>query len=880
MRGLWSLGSLCDTRAVKSLWLLAVILVTVYAPLLGGRVIYNRDVARFVYPIRWFVRDCIERGQWPWWNPDIGLGFSTLADPQYGLFYPPNLLHLVGPLPVSVMLVMLLHLVGGAFGMALLGRSFGLRREATLVAGLAWALSGYVASLWTTGCLLTAATWIPWQAFAFVHLAGRVAMALPWRRAAAGLAAAIGAAFLCGEPFVAAMGVLLGLGMALLWLLAEFRDEGDHAGQPAIRVLRRFGGAVIGAGLSGLALAAVGLLPAALAITGTERRGGLDAAVAESGSLHVGRLIDFVAAGATGKAWAVASDAPWVHTLLDGRPLSMSLYLGGSVLALVLVAFVRRRDRAWVQVWGLAVLAVLSLLLAMGRHTPVHALARVLLPPLAYMRAPEKYLLMLVPCLALLAGFGAQRLLSGAAERVHLRIAVLLALLLATAVLAPLVLEANLGGFVRSGSLHAMAAAAGVLVISALLVRHGRVAGGALVVLVAGDLALGSGFLLRFGEPSLFTAPPPLARTIHDDFRRAGRPSPRLFRGSMVQESATRADPQPTDRLTFNTLRDNISVPFGIAILPGYEVAAPPALGRLLGHGRRELLRLLSIDYALLSDRGGAPPPGLRALASPVPGVRLFGVAGGLPRAFLSFHAERLPANQIQSRLLDEDVTAGREILLDDSSPAVVLPAAKAEPVACAIEAYTTTRLSARCVADRPAMAVFVEQQLDGWSATVDDAPASLLPVNTLMRGVPVPPGSHSIALTFSPPGLLVGSALSLAGLLLLAWLAIGPISSAFVGWPGARRCRARGRNSTAGSSAGPSALGAGSPRRQSAPGSCAGTCIPCQSPWIGREPSWDCAGAAAPGAHRVSPRRLWPRRRLSLRCCSWAQLRDTAPLA
>jgi hypothetical protein len=760
---------------VKSLWILAVILATVYAPLLGGKVIYNRDVARYVYPSRWFVRDCIERGQWPWWNPDVGLGFSTLADPLHGLFYPPNLLHLIGPLPLAVMLVMLLHLVGGAVGMALLGRAFGLRREATLVAGLAWALSGCVASLWTTGCLLTAAAWIPWQGLAFVHLASSAAMARPCRRAAAALAATIGLAFLCGEPFVAVMGMLLGLGMAVVWLLAEFCADAGQTGRPCTPVVRHFVVAVVGAGLAGVALAAVSLVPAALALSGTERRGGLDATVATGGSLHVGRLIDFFAAGATGKAWAVASDAPWVRTLLDGRPLSMSLYLGGSVLALVLVAFVRRRDRVSFQVWGLALLTLLSLLLAMGRYTPVYAVARVLLPPLAYMRAPEKFLLMLVPCLALLAGFGAQRLLSGAAEQARLRVAVLFALLLAFALLAPIILDANLGGFVRSGSLHAMAAAAGVLAIAGMRTKLGRIAGVALVLLVATDLALASSFLRRFGAPSLFSDEPALARTIHNDFRHAERPSPRLFRGSLVQESATQAGQQSTDRLTFETLRDNISVPFGIGILPGYEAALPPAVGNLLGLGRRDVLRLLSVDYALLSDRGGdsAPPPGMRALSSAIPGARLFGVTPRLPRVFLSFRAERVPANQLRTRLLDEDVTAGREILLDESSPDVSLHLANAEPVACAVETYATTHLSARCVSDQPAMAVFVEQQLDGWSALVDGAPALLLAVNTLMRGIPVPAGEHTVALAFSPPGLVVGLLVSLAGLCLLAWLAL-----------------------------------------------------------------------------------------------------------
>jgi hypothetical protein len=151
----------------------------------------------------------------------------------------------------------------------------------------------------------------------------------------------------------------------------------------------------------------------------------------------------------------------------------------------------------------------------------------------------------------------------------------------------------------------------------------------------------------------------------------------------------------------------------------------------------------------------------------------LFGVAHRLPRVFLSFHAERLPAAQLQARLLDEDVVAGRETLLEESSPDLPLPAAKAEPVSCTIETYATTRLSARCVADRPALAVFVEQQLDGWSATVDGGPAPLLTANTLMRAVLVPPGAHLVALTFTPPGLLVGLALSLAGLCVLAWLAV-----------------------------------------------------------------------------------------------------------
>jgi uncharacterized membrane protein YfhO len=57
----------------------------------------------------------------------------------------------------------------------------------------------------------------------------------------------------------------------------------------------------------------------------------------------------------------------------------------------------------------------------------------------------------------------------------------------------------------------------------------------------------------------------------------------------------------------------------------------------------------------------------------------------------------------------------------------------------------------------------------------VDGVSAPLLTVNTVMRGIALPPGAHAVALTFSPPGLLAGLALSLAGALGLLFLAGGP---------------------------------------------------------------------------------------------------------
>lgn len=750
----------------------------VYAPLLAGKILYNRDLARWVYPVRWFMRDSLRRGEAPWWNPDIGLGFPVLADPLSSVFYPPNLLHALGPLPQTVMLVMLLHLLAGAAGVALLGRAFGMRREAAGIAGVAWALSGFVASLWTNGLRLPAGAWIPWQGLAFVHLARVVCAGRPWRRAAAAAGVAIAGGLLAGDVFVAVMGTGLGIGLAAVWAWG-----GRRTSSAAVRPGRFWRRLLVAAAVSvaaGVAVGMVGILPAARALGGTEREGGLPTGYAELGSLHPARLLEFAAAGGFGKAWERSPEAPWVRTVLDGRPISMSLYLGGSVLALLLLAWRRppgsastgggSRRHAWVA--GLGALAVASLLVAMGRHTPLHAAVRAVFPPLGYMRVPEKYLLAFVPCAALLAGFGAQRLLFAGGRLPWRRVAALGAALLALAALAPGVLPADLAGFVRAGSLHAAAAVAGVGAALLAARRHRRLASWLLAAIVTADLGLGSTHLLNFGDPAMLTEPPPAARAIRADHGGADRPAPRLFRAAAVQQSASRAGGGARELRSIETLRDNVSVPFGIAILPGYEAALPPAITSLLGSRQTNVLRLFAVDYALLpaGPGAGAPPAGLLPLADPLPGVRLYRLAQALPRVFLNFRAEILPAAGARELLLDDAVAGGRRVLLSGGAP---LDGPESEPVPCAIEHFSTTRVAARCGSDRPALAVFVEQSAPGWTATVDGAPVPLLVANTLLRAVRVPAGSHLVALAYRPPGLLAGAAISLLGVCALIGLAV-----------------------------------------------------------------------------------------------------------
>jgi hypothetical protein len=61
----------------------------------------------------------------------------------------------------------------------------------------------------------------------------------------------------------------------------------------------------------------------------------------------------------------------------------------------------------------------------------------------------------------------------------------------------------------------------------------------------------------------------------------------------------------------------------------------------------------------------------------------------------------------------------------------------------------------------------------DGWSATMDGDPVEIHPVNLLSRGVLVPPGAHRIEMSYAPPGLAAGVAVTVATALVLLFMKV-----------------------------------------------------------------------------------------------------------
>ncbi|MFK7803308.1 MAG: YfhO family protein [Anaerolineae bacterium] len=122
------------------------------------------DTFLYFYPYWQMAADALRAGEIPFWNPHIFMGAPLLANSQVGFFYPPNwLFWLAADPPQAVKLAIVSHLVIGAWGLFRLAHK---RLEMSLVAGLlsavVFALGGYLTAQVEHVNQLEGLAWLPW----------------------------------------------------------------------------------------------------------------------------------------------------------------------------------------------------------------------------------------------------------------------------------------------------------------------------------------------------------------------------------------------------------------------------------------------------------------------------------------------------------------------------------------------------------------------------------------------------------------------------------------------------------------------------------------------------------------------------------------------
>lgn len=377
-------------------------------PALGGAFLVNSNSDQYIagYSFREFAARALRDGHgFPQWNPYQFGGMPYIAAMHGDIFYPTFLLRLVLPTDIAMTWGFVLHtFLAGVFTVGFL-RAAGVRFQSAIVGGVAYLLSGAVASYASPGhdgklfvsALLPAALWV------------LVRGMRDGRRSAWGLLAlVVGLAVLSPHPQLLQYMLLTCGAYALFlalrpWSLATESAAPTHEAPPS-RPLSRLAAALCAVVL-GAVIGAIQYLPVQEYVPWSPRAGGKGYDYATSFSFPLEETINMYLPQFSG-----ILEHYWGRNGIHFH----SEYIGATVLVLALFAFGgglvnRHRSHAWFWLGTLMV----SLLWAWGGNTPFYQLVYAVVPGSKFFRAPSTILYVSAFSCAVLAAFGAERVLAG-----------------------------------------------------------------------------------------------------------------------------------------------------------------------------------------------------------------------------------------------------------------------------------------------------------------------------------------------------------------------------------------------------------------------------------------------------------------------------------
>ncbi|MGP0075572.1 MAG: hypothetical protein ACLPWF_26955 [Bryobacteraceae bacterium] len=143
--------------------LVAMTLICYWTPMTSGHTSILWDAADFFQPIQNYLSGELHAGRIPFWSPYPSSGFPFLADPQVGAWYPLNWpFFLIGVSPHALVVEHWLHSLLGCFGAYFLAWRLLHHRQAAVLVGLCYGLSGFFVGHSSHTPMLQGAAWMPW----------------------------------------------------------------------------------------------------------------------------------------------------------------------------------------------------------------------------------------------------------------------------------------------------------------------------------------------------------------------------------------------------------------------------------------------------------------------------------------------------------------------------------------------------------------------------------------------------------------------------------------------------------------------------------------------------------------------------------------------
>jgi len=735
---------------------------------LPGLVLIKRDAFVLHVPLKLYLMERLVAGELPQWFPYDGLGRPFIGVPHTGIFHPFTVLYFLLPIHDAYRASTLLSCLLSALGAFVLGRTLNLSRTGALIAGIAFAISGFVVSVTDSLLYLYSICALPVFCLALEKalIGSRAWMVAP--------AAVWASVFLIGDVQT---GYYYGF-IALLW--TAMRAPGSRL-EAGLRLGLVGGLAVL--------LAGIQLGPAWAVFVDSDRmQPALFHDQALYWSTHPLRLVTVVAA-------PVAEHASPMHVgrFFFGQPGGLwaeSLYLGLPVLGLALLGARHRRDlRVFVLLGGVA------LWLALGTYGGIYELFYRIIPLWAAFRYPEKLMGVVSFAAAMLAGAGLDSLRTGKGCPA--------AWLAATAVCAGvgLGLRAEPAAVWAAAWFNAPQALTQAVTDSAgLAFFYSAIAalGMWLIVIGARNARLGSPFALlalialtvldlsRANLGAYHTAPakvatfiPPLAEAVR---AREGTLSPGRFRivtvvtlrhlTAMLDASLARGgDTWAVESVLHrHMLSPEHNAQFHIESANRYLPGSSSTFAAMSQHklGMRVAARYNATYY--VSGRLAFKDPQLaETIVAELRGLQLALFKNPFPvkpRVYLSRKPERAASPVDPAVLLARpDFPNGDVDVIETTDAALPGPELSGSAV---IERYTPEEVRVRVETPQPAALILLDAFDQGWRATLENGlELPIMRANALVRAVAVPAGTHLVTFSYQTPLLKAGAAASLVGCLL-----------------------------------------------------------------------------------------------------------------
>ncbi len=741
---------------------------------LPDRGIFGTDYLAATYVFYDFISDRLSAGALPQWVPYVFGGLPLFSNPG-STFHPVHIaVDLLLPTSRILPAVFVVQFWLAGVGMYLLARELRCRRWVAFVAGLAFQFTGITLSWVYAGHdgRIMVATMAP-LFFFFLHrgvLTGRPA---PFAGAAATLAFA-----LLSFQIQNAYYLILAAAIWGVFLLVHLRGERSPAALGPVVAM-----AVAAVGFA-FVIAAVNFLPFQQYVPESPRGDpeGRGYEFAVSFSMPPADLLSMAVPEQSG-ATVYQIDR---HTGRPIRPLfpqydgpnPMKLhteYVGALViLLLALGAFYSRRDRYWLFFAGLA---VFTITMALGGHTPLYRIYFEVLPGIKRFRAPDLVYYVTAFSLVVMAALTLERLAalrdealsrgpgrSAAAGGGLDRVSWIVAGVVAIAVLGALVAAAGgadpTGGPTRAGGwwrFTLVAAATGAVLWAWTQTRMTTVAAAlALSLLTVVDLWV-------VGQRFFQTAPPTEEIFAPDD----------VANFLMAQPQPVRVWNLPW--APYRGRDDSFLMHFGIELAGGEHGNPLQRWNEYVGAGVGTFR-----DWSNFAQFPAFPAAAnvryfLAMAELEVPWLRpvhrgsaiVYENMLALPRAYLVPNAVPVtgPMGALQAMRAGE--WDPRETAYVHGTAPLDLPSTPLEGAA-EVVTYEPDRVVIRTQANRPALLVLADNLYQGWEARVSGAPAEIRLTNHTLRGVVVPAGDQTVEFTFRPQRLYLGLYLYLGGWIIL----------------------------------------------------------------------------------------------------------------